>query len=241
MKSLLEIYKKRLQESIEQHQELNPKFWDGFELKDEVASKLLQIKDWFVEYIDVPVRVIDARFVGSNAAYNYTDQSDVDLHIVINFEELDASHELLQAMFNAQKTSFNEKYDITIKDHNVELYVEDVNATTMSNGIYSLMKNEWVKKPEYHEMPDINLEPELSMYMDRINEVINGNDIDAVMNLIDEIYILRKDSIMNGEWARGNLIFKEIRNQGGLDSLKIKRDELKSQELSLESNKITEE
>lgn len=241
MKSLLEIYKKRLQESIEQHQELNPKIWDGFELRPEVESKLKQIEDWFLEYIELPVRVIDARLVGSNASYNYTDQSDIDLHLVVDFEELNASKEILQLLFNSQKAAFNETYDISIKGQDVELYVEDVNASTMSNGIYSITQGDWVRKPEYKEIPEVNLEPELGLYKERIEQIFENPTLEEVLQMIDELYLLRKDSIIDGEWSRGNLIFKEIRNLGYLDNLKIKRDELKSQELSLESNKIAEE
>ena len=41
--------------------------------------------------------------------------------------------------------------------------------------------------------------------------------------------------MVDGEFGKGNLIFKAIRNDGLLDELKEKRNEIKSKELSLEN------
>ena len=40
---------------------------------------------------------------------------------------------------------------------------------------------------------------------------------------------------MDGEYGKGNLIFKELRNQGVLQALKDKKVELETKEMSLES------
>ena len=50
---------------------------------------------------------------------------------------------------------------------------------------------------------------------------------------------MRKNSIaVDGEYGKGNLIFKEIRNDGLLTQIKDKVKELTSRELSLENNHI---
>lgn len=57
-----------------------------------------------------------------------------------------------------------------------------------------------------------------------------------INDFIEDIYDLRKDSMeKEGEYGLGNLVFKEMRNLGYLDYLKELKNELKSEELSLEN------
>ena len=39
----------------------------------------------------------------SNASFNYTDSSDLDVHVVTNFDTMDASHEILMSLYNSSK------------------------------------------------------------------------------------------------------------------------------------------
>ena len=69
------------------HDELNPKLWDGLELKPEVKEKLNEIAEAFKEYLDIPEdAILDIRITGSSASYNYTEYSDLDLHLIIDYE-----------------------------------------------------------------------------------------------------------------------------------------------------------
>lgn len=59
--------------------------------------------------------------------------------------------------------------------------------------------------------------------------------IDKIDKYVDDLYAMRKDAIAKGgEFSIGNLVFKELRNLGYLDSLKQMKTELMDQELSLE-------
>ena len=66
---------------------LNPKLWHDDHLKPKLREKFLKIAKAFTDFllpiIDVDVR--DVTLTGSNANYNWTDKSDIDLHIVIDF------------------------------------------------------------------------------------------------------------------------------------------------------------
>ena len=54
--------------------------------------------------------------------------------------------------------------------------------------------------------------------------------------------MLRKLSLMDGgEYSKGNLVFKEVRNNGSIDNLYNKLHELTSKELSLEKINNLEE
>ena len=219
--------------------ELNPKIWQDNKLKPSVRRKIYDIVNAFLDYIDYPIRVADIHILGSNASYNYTNNSDLDVHLIVNFDDLEIPETFLQTFFNLEKSSFNKEYDIKIKGMDVEIYVEDINANTISNGIYSLNRDKWIKFPQHIEAPDVDLEPELSMIKKNIRNLININDIDKLNNYLDSIYLMRKDSLaINGEFGKGNLIFKQLRNEGLLSFLRDKIKDLTSKKLSLESKKL---
>ena len=220
------------------HNELNPKIWNAdHTLKDDVKDRLLQIVSYFTKDSYIPINVLDARIVGSNASYNYTPFSDLDLQLVVNFEQISDSKELIQALFDLQKTLFNKAHDISIHGVNVELYVEDVNAMTLSNGIYSLFEDKWIKEPEkLTDVPDVDITKETNRWRRVIETALSNGDINDVSNLINRLYMIRKNALsIDGEYSKGNQIFKAIRNDGLLDKLKDRYKELVSKDLSLES------
>lgn len=107
-----------------------------------------------------------------------------------------------------------------------------------SNGVYSL-KNGWLKTPVKDDIPDnVDLEPELSEFRQRAAEC---QTIEEVDNFIDDIYKLRQESILtDGEYGKGNLVFKELRNDGTLQRLKDKKVELENDEMSLKKDEFSE-
>lgn len=229
-----------LVEKIELHDTLNPKLWDSDnKLDSEVSEKLHEIVDQFIlelEENDIPIKVLDAHLVGSNASFNYTDESDLDVHVVANFEDVTCDPIILNLLYNFFKKYFNDKYEISIHGVPVELYVEDVNAATISNGIYSLFNDEWIKFPEPVEVPDIDITDDLEPYEDRYDEIMEERDADKAEELISELYLLRKNALSTeGEYSVGNLVFKEFRNLGYLDELKQLTIDKRTRELSLES------
>lgn len=225
----------KLNESVEYHDELNPKIWSNGRLDSEVSKKLKDTVNEFVDYIDIPIDVVDVHILGSNAGFNYHEGSDLDLHLVVNFDTIPASDEILQALYNAKKSSFNETYDISIHGIPVELYVEDIKANTISNGIYSLYKDMWIKYPVKEEVPEIDVSEQVAKYNQIILEAMTSNDLERMENVLDSIYLLRKNSLACcGEYSKGNQIFKELRNQGSLNELRKRIYDETSKELSLE-------
>ena len=110
-----------------------------------------------------------------------------------------------------------------------------INEAT-SNGVYSLEKG-WLKKPVKDDIPEnVDLEPELSEWKEKAEACKTQEEIDA---FIDGIYKLRQESILtDGEFGKGNLIFKELRNAGTLQKLKDAKVELENQEMSLPETNI---
>ena len=228
---------KKMIESVELHNELNPLIWKNNELLPDVESKLLNIVSYFKDYCDVPMRVVDAQIVGSNASFNYSKYSDLDLHLIVNFDIIDASNEVLQAAYNNEKTSFNKNYDVKIHGIDVEMYIQDIKTSTMSNGIYSLFKRRWIKFPKPIEYKsDYDFSDVISKWEEKKNFAIKSGNSSKIENLINTAYLIRKNSLeVDGEFGQGNLLFKELRNAGILQELKDGLIKSKSNELSLEN------
>lgn len=112
--------------SVKEALELNPKLFKGEELKPEVKDKLLEIVDKFKESLkedEVDLDIKDVELVGSNVGYNYTKNSDLDLHIIADVTKFDED-DLVEKLYNAYRRLFNDKYDISIYGIPVEIYVE---------------------------------------------------------------------------------------------------------------------
>lgn len=225
----------KLQEAIEVHDKLNPLIWEeDNSIKPEVYDKLLAIYEEFMRFIDIPLNIVDVEIVGSNASYNYNENSDIDLHVIVNSEVNYIDKEILRLFYNSKKGSFNDNYDIDINGIPVELYIEDVTDGNATNGRFSLIKNEWVMFPEpiTYEIPDIT--EELNACIEKATNLIAGTDEQGILDYINEIYMMRKLGLaQDGEASVGNLVFKELRNMEILSDLKDRYYELKSNDLSL--------
>jgi len=139
-----------INESFEIHETLNPKLWDinTGKLLPEVRQKLINIVSYFEEFIEAPISIVDVQLVGSNCSFNYTPKSDLDVHLIVNFDRDSVNAELLQSFYRTKMKDFNTKHDLTIRGIEIELYIQDVQSNIVSNGIYSLCDDEWVKEPK---------------------------------------------------------------------------------------------
>lgn len=225
-----------LLESIEVHDELNPKIWnEDNTIKPEIETKLLDIANEFIDNAEIPLNVVDIEIVGSNASYNYNENSDIDLHIIVNSEVNFMDKELLQQFYNAKKSSFNDKYDISVYDIPVELYIEDVKDGNATNGRYSILNSQWLlfPKPINYNIPDIS--QDLQNYLEKCEDMLKSDNAEQIRVFINDLYMMRKLGLAEeGEASKGNLIFKELRNMNMLSDLRDRYYELKSNNLSLE-------
>ena len=158
---------------------LNPVIWDNLKLNPEIKEKLLQIgKDFYADTeTDAPLK--DILFVGSLANYNWSDTSDFDVHVVINFKDVDENVELVEKLVNALKSKWNDDHDIHVKQHNVEVYIQDVTKENRSTGVYSLMQDKWLSEPKKENIK-IDKEKIQEKYNDtvrKINSAIKAQNI----------------------------------------------------------------
>lgn len=245
---LANTFKNTLKEAVEKHDKLNSKlFTKDEQLKEKVRTKMLEIVDEFLSNLkeqNIAIKVDDILMVGSNANYNYTKDSDIDLHIIANTKNMKYELEVADALYSAYRTLFNKNLDINIYDIPLELYVETEKTPRNSNGVYSIKKDKWEKKPVQEEIPEYNkeaLDKLVTKWEKKCKDLLDKiaadklDDEKQVVKLLEEIYEkLRKTGVAKSEYAIENLAFKELRNKGYLDKLKSSKHELISKRLSLE-------
>ena len=224
--------------SFEVHDEINKDFWNQPEdrLDPEIREKLLAIAQDFYDSLEVgDAQFSDITFTGSLAALNYSKFSDVDLHILVDFSDVDDKTELVREYFNAMKSVWNRLHDIEIKGYEVEVYVQDINDPHEAQGLYSILNNEWIKfpTPERSNFDKDNVKKKAASLMDQI---------DRVTKLIDEkkyeeaelyaeklklkIRKMRKTGLETiGAYSVENLAFKVLRRNDYLEKLSAAKRE----------------
>ena len=230
--------------TLEYHDTLNPKIWQDAKLKSEIKGKLLQIADAWRDFAKIhPDTITDIILTGGNANYNYTPQSDLDLHLIINRGEFNGSmidRAFVDEYLQDKKILWTLTHSgINIYGYPVELYAQDINDQPHSGqGVYSVMHDHWIQEPEYLNLnfeSDPNLQDKVDFYKDMIDKLIDQQaDSDSIDTLKERIKSMRGDSIaQGGEFAFGNLVFKELRNAGYLDKLSDYDKSRKDKALSL--------
>lgn len=227
---------------LDYHDSLNTDLWDGFELKPIVKDALDKIADKFKDYLDTDLfPVIDIIVTGSNCNYNWTPLSDIDLHLVVdtsNLEDCPVTDEFLIA----KKSMWNSGHDIKIKGYTVELYVQDMDDKLAATGIYSLMNDKWVVKPEFKKLDidNFSVQTKAADIMNQIDDIITNriDDLDVINAIKDKIRNMRQNGLMlGGEFSVENLTFKALRNNGYFDKMNNYQKDLIDKNLSLESIK----
>ena len=220
---------------VAENKTLNPKLWDGVELKTEVRHKLLQIAKNFVDFINISdLDLTDVTISGSNASYGYSEHSDIDLHLIVDIPE---DHTDLKELFDAKKNQYNNTYNIKIKDIPVEVYVQDSKKEHHSAGIYSVLTGKWISEPKQGPKTEVDpkeIKSKARNYSSRINKALRSNDLNTAKEVKDHIYRLRKAGLeAGGEASVENLAFKLLRARGQIDKLRKHINRLQSAELSL--------
>jgi hypothetical protein len=230
-------------DTVKYHDTLCPVAWHGEVMKPDVRIKLLEIADIFIGYLEVPdFEVLDIVLTGSMANYNWTRFSDFDIHVVTEYDKLDADV-IAEAFYQAKKKIWNDSHDITIRGHEAELYVEDVNEPPVAQGMFSLKDNRWLSQPEF-EPPKIDngaVYHKVKTLVVEIKRALKtADDPEDIKRLTDKIRKMRRAGLdTGGEFSVENLAFKVLRNLGYIE--KLQKEYLRQQDHMLSLVELSED
>ena len=219
---------------FEEHNELNPLLWQGEELRPEVKMALLKIARDFVDYVEVPFKVEDLVLTGSQLGYYYTKHSDLDLHIIVDFNSVDCDREAAE-LFDTKRLLYKKQYDISIHGVPVEVYIEDSNFPAVS-ATYSLGGDGWRVKPD-SQPQQIDREEIIRMskiWPTVIGKAIESNDLETGRKVLKMLRNYRKLGLkQTGEYGIENLVYKTLRNSKIIEKLMKMIGDLHDQSLSI--------
>jgi len=232
--------------SFDVQKTLQPQIWvnNGKQINPKVRKNLLEIAYQFIDSFGVDVVIEDIIVTGSIANYNWSEFSDVDLHILIDYKQFSNQlKDLYIEYFDLKKIIFNQKRDIKIFGFDVEVFVEDLDVKGVSGGVYSLLTDEWIKEPqkeslEINKGEIITASKKWMRLIDNVVKNLEDEDIEtiskAVKQLKNKIKKFRLSGLKkSGELGLENLVFKVLRRNGYIEKLYSIPTEFIDKKLSL--------
>jgi hypothetical protein len=194
---------------------------------ESVRDKLLEVSDDFIEFLGIDFFVHDVILTGSLANYNWSEYSDIDLHLIIDYEDTGHNMELLKEFFDAKKNVWNTTHDIKIKNYEIEIYVQDINEKHISSGVYSVLNNKWIVEPqkEKQKIDDRGILEKGEEYAKLIDALIEKKEKDVdirsdVDTIRKKLKRFRQSGLdKGGEYSYENLTFKLLRRNGYIKKL----------------------
>jgi predicted nucleotidyltransferase len=231
--------------ALETKDSLNSDVWEDEDfIKSGIKHNIERIARDFIESLGIDVRIDDIVVTGSLANYNWSRFSDVDVHILVDFDEIDENHELVRELFTKAHAEWNRAHNIKVNDHEVEIYVQDIDEPHSSTGIYSILNDKWVKRPNKHQftLNRDEIQAKTAHLMDEIDEIevlIDNGDFKQAHNdasrMKEKIRNFRKGGLeKGGEYSSENLSFKILRRNGYLDKLSDIKNESYDKMMTLE-------
>lgn len=220
------------------HDRLNPRLWTAEgAMRLEVRLRLLRAALAFYRYLDLPTLAVrDIVVTGSNAAFNYTRASDIDVHLVVDYART-VCPELSASYFTAKKALWNQTHAAAIRGHAIEMYVEDARAPAQSNGVYSLLDAAWRRRPEAKAPAwnDAAVILKTGHLADQIDALLDSSPTaEAIDGLLTRLRAMRQSGLAEGgEFSVENLAYKSLRALGYLDRLYAARGKVEDRAFSL--------
>ena len=210
--------------------ELNQKIWNADEqVRPGVKAALMDIVEEFLEALELDVDIKDVVITGSLANYNWSKFSDIDLHILMDYSEINDNEVLVKKFFDAVRSRWNKLHDIRVKGHEVEIYVQAEHEPHTSTGVYSLINDRWIVKPKKIK-PDLD-KPTAQKKMNSLVKEIdklsslyaNGlfeDSFKMAERIKNKIRRMRQSGLeRTGIYAPENLAFKMLRRSGDIERL----------------------
>ena len=222
---------------------------DQYVLNEGVRDKLIKISNAFVGFIGVDIFIYDVVLTGSLANYNWSEYSDIDVHILVDLDEIiddkknsKIIEQIMIEFFKSKKDVWNENHDIKIKGYEVELYVQDIDEKHISAGVYSILNNKWIIEPKRGKdsIDDNKIISKSEEYASIIDNLVekSANDEDIMPEIDDvrkKLKRFRQSGLEEGgEYSYENLTFKLLRRNGYIEKLFNLRKHVMDKKLSVQ-------
>jgi hypothetical protein len=204
---------------------LHPKFFDeNNKFKEEPRKLLINIVNYFLKNIEEKIIIDSVTITGSIVNYNYNKYSDIDLHFIIDKNDYNKDDfESVMDIFNTKAKLWNYEHEnIKMFNHNIEIYMQEKSEVHTSTGVYDILLNDWIKKPEkqYKDIDMAYIKSKLNKLVDKINYVISQNNPEKIEKFVDDIKLYRKAGLESqGEYAYENLLYKMLKHTGYMSKL----------------------
>lgn len=214
--------------------QLCPDIWKDGKIIERIKEKLIKIGKDFFKDLDIETELIDIYLTGSIVNYNYNSLSDIDIHCITEFKKINEDTELVKKAMDGQRFIWNLRHNISIKGHDVELYVQDIQEKHKASGIYSLLYDKWIVKPIYDppkvDQKTVDLKYDAKAYdIDQLGEISKEKNLDPyeceeyykkAKEMKVKIMKSRKEGLdEKGEFSIENLVFKKLRKNGKIKKL----------------------
>jgi hypothetical protein len=229
-------------------QTLNKDFWKDEKLDAEVRLAIIAIVKNFLKTTNLEMtadEIDEIEFTGSLANYNYGKYSDVDIHLLFDFSKIGDDPEFMRDYLTTKAINWNNRHNVTIFGHEVELYITDAGSDHHSTGVYSVKDDKWLVKPvrDTKLSAELNLNKvkdkadKISKEIDMLVSVEGDLSLETIEGLKNKIKKMRVAGLeTGGEFSIENLAFKLLRRRGELNTLYALMNQAQDAELSLDED-----
>lgn len=217
---------------------LCPDLWDEYQhLDPRVRVNLLRMAYDFYKKTKLPAPIVDVYLMGSIANYNWTPDSDADVHIMVDYNKLQMPPETALKTVKTVGAQWNAEHNVVVKGHKVEMNLQNANEVKPHvTGIYSLVKDAWVRHPQR-----VNLQIDKSVVQTKfkamasyIESALNSGNRETMKAAKEYIDAYRQYGLDSaGELSYENIVFKILRSKGLIKKLKNTITSVYDQEMSV--------
>jgi hypothetical protein len=158
----------------------------------------------------------------------------------LDFTQISENRDFVGDFFKLKKQLWADRLPIQVKGFDVEMYFQDAGEPHHSSGIYSLLKNDWIRKPIKKiinvDSADVQLKAaDLMNNIEELEEEDGETFLKKHEQLKNKIKKYRQSGLdkNGGEFSIENLVFKILRNSGFLERMVEMKNEYLTDELSL--------
>jgi len=232
LKTQVYSFSQWLTETVEYHKELSPSVWNNHRMDPEVRKKLLALAQDFWESLKLEVQIVDIQLTGSLANFNWTQASDLDVHLIIDFAQVDKNVDLVRKALDGQRFVWNQRHPVVIHGFDVECYVQHKDEQHVSSGLFSILKNQWLVTPTWNppQIDEKDVKEKIRVIRSEFKEIkgrikrASGEEAKVLFDYLErfkkKILADRKEGLAkDGEFSVENLVFKQLRRDGIIEDI----------------------